>query len=44
LRHVVVGAPLLCDFAAGIRDVQLSEACYRSAAEQKWIALDDIAR
>ena len=44
LRHVVAGAPLNCDLAAGIRDVQLSEACYRSAAEQKWITLDDIAR
>jgi predicted dehydrogenase len=43
LRHVVVGAPLVCNFAAGIRDVQLAEACYRSAVEQKWITLDDIA-
>ena len=42
LRHVVAGAPLVCNFAAGIRDVQLAEACYRSAAEQKWITLDDI--
>jgi predicted dehydrogenase len=42
LRHIVAGAPLVCDLAAGIRDVQLAEACYRSAAEQKWIALDDI--
>ena len=43
LRHVVAGAPLSCDLAAGIRDVQLAEACYRSAAQQKWINLDDIA-
>ena len=43
LRHVVAGAPLVCNFAAGIRDVQLAEACYRSAVEQKWITLDDIA-
>ncbi len=43
LRHVVAGAPLNCDLAAGIRDVQLAEACTRSAAEQKWITLDDIA-
>jgi predicted dehydrogenase len=42
LRHLVAGAPLVCDFAAGIRDVQLAEACYRSAAERKWIMLDDI--
>ncbi len=44
LRHVVAGAPLNCDLAAGIRDVQLAQACYRSAAERKWITLDDIAR
>jgi predicted dehydrogenase len=43
LRHVVVDAPLVCNFSAGIRDVQLAEACYRSAAEQKWITLDDIS-
>ena len=43
LRHVVAGAPLVCNFFAGIRDVQLAEACYRSAAEQKWITLDDIS-
>ena len=43
LRHVIAGAPPLCDFSAGIRDVQLAQACYRSVAEQKWISLDDIA-
>lgn len=42
LRHVVAGATLNCDLATGVRDVQLAEACYRSAAEQKWIALDDV--
>jgi predicted dehydrogenase len=42
LRHVVAGSPLTCDLSAGIRDVQLAEACYRSVAEQKWITLDDI--
>ena len=42
LRHVVAGAPLVSDLAAGIRDVQLAEACYRSVAQQKWISLDDI--
>ena len=36
-------APFTSDLAAGIRDVQLAEACYRSAAERKWVALDDIA-
>jgi predicted dehydrogenase len=44
LRHVVAGTPLTCDLAAGIRDVQLAEACYRSAEQLKWIVLDDIAR
>ncbi len=42
LRHVVAGAPLNCDLSAGIRDVLLAEACTRSAAQQKWIVLDDI--
>ena len=42
LRHVVAGAPLNCDLSAGIRDVQLAEACIRSAEQQKWITLDDI--
>ncbi len=43
LRHVIAGTPLVCDLAAGIRDVQLAEACSRSAAERKWMTLDDIA-
>jgi len=43
LRHIAADAPLTSDLAAGIRDVQLAEACYRSAAERKWIALDDAA-
>jgi len=43
LRHVIAGAPPLCDLAAGIRDVQLAQACYRSVKERTWIALDDIA-
>jgi predicted dehydrogenase len=43
LRHLVTGTPLVSDLAAGIRDVQLAQACYQSMAEQKWIALDDVA-
>src|SRR5262249_42598964 len=39
LRHVVADAPLRADFAAGIRDVALAEACYRSAAEGRWVTL-----
>jgi predicted dehydrogenase len=42
LRHVVTGAPLVSDLAAGIRDVQLAEACYRSVAEGRWITIDDV--
>jgi predicted dehydrogenase len=40
LRHVVAGAPFGSDLNAGIRDVQLAEACQRSMAERQWIALD----
>jgi predicted dehydrogenase len=39
LRHVVTGAPLPADFAAGIRDVQFAEACYQSVREGRWISL-----
>jgi predicted dehydrogenase len=39
LRHVVTGAPMQADLAAGIRDVQFAEACYRSMKEEKWISL-----
>jgi predicted dehydrogenase len=41
LRHVVAGTPLSNDLSAGVRDVKLVEACYRSAAEGRWIALDE---
>jgi len=41
LRHVVTGEPLASDLSAGVRDVKLVEACYRSAAEGRWIALDE---
>jgi predicted dehydrogenase len=41
LRHVVSGVPIQSDFAAGIRDVQFAEACYRSVEEGRWISLDD---
>jgi predicted dehydrogenase len=40
LRHVVAGTPLRADLRAGIRDVQLVDACYRSVAEKKWIDID----
>ena len=38
LRHVAVGSPLACDFAAGIRDVAFADACHRSMRERTWIA------
>src|SRR5262249_24347120 len=39
LRHVAAGAPLACDFAAGVRDVAFADACHRSMRERTWIAL-----
>jgi predicted dehydrogenase len=39
LRHVVTGAPLKADLAAGVRDVQFAEACYRSMKEGTWVSL-----
>jgi predicted dehydrogenase len=38
LRHVAADAPMLSDFAAGIRDVAFAEACHRSMRERTWIA------
>ena len=43
LRHIATDAQLVSDLSAGIRDVQLAEACYRSVVEKKWIAIDDVA-
>jgi predicted dehydrogenase len=39
LRHLAIDAPLQADFAAGIRDVEFAEACYRSMTEGRWINL-----
>jgi predicted dehydrogenase len=41
LRHLVTGAPLRSDFAAGIRDVAFAEACHRSLGSNAWVGLDD---
>lgn len=41
LRHVVTDAPLASDFRAGLRDIALAEACYRSAAQGQWAAIED---
>ena len=42
IRHVAMDVPFVSDLSAGIRDVQLAEACYRSVSEQKWITLDEV--
>lgn len=43
LRHLVTGASLVSDFSAGVRDVQLAEACYRSIEQQHWIEMPAVA-
>jgi predicted dehydrogenase len=42
LRHLVTDAPMQADFAAGIRDVQFAEACYRSVKDRTWIGLQSL--
>lgn len=37
IRHVIADTPFYADLAAGIRDVQLAEACQQSAAEGRWV-------
>ncbi len=39
LRHLKAGTPMQADFAAGIRDVQFAQACYRSMKDATWINL-----
>jgi predicted dehydrogenase len=41
LRHLVAEAPLISDFAAGIRDVAFAEACGRSFRDGAWVDFDD---
>jgi predicted dehydrogenase len=43
LRHLVTGAPLRSDFAAGIRDVAFAEACGRSVRDGTWVDFDETA-
>ena len=43
LRHVAAGTPLRSTLAAGIRDVQLAEACHSSIREDKWVTLDALS-
>ena len=37
IAHVIADAPFASNLAAGIRDVELSQACLESAASGKWI-------
>ncbi len=37
IRHVVSDEPFYADLSAGIRDVQLAEACLKSAQESGWV-------
>ncbi|MED5580193.1 MAG: Gfo/Idh/MocA family oxidoreductase [Nitrospinota bacterium] len=39
LQHVLSDTPFLSDFSAGIRDIQLSEACLRSGTTDSWVAM-----
>ena len=39
IRHIVADTPFVSDLRAGIRDVQLAEACSQSAAEHVWMPL-----
>jgi predicted dehydrogenase len=43
LRHLVTGASLRSDFAAGIRDVAFAQACARSARGGTWVDFDETA-
>lgn len=43
LRHLVAGAPLISDLAAGVRDLQFAEACRRSGATGAWVDLEKTA-
>ncbi len=39
IRHVVADDPFASDLRAGVRDVQLAEACSQAAAERVWVPL-----
>jgi predicted dehydrogenase len=42
LRHVAEDAPLRSTLLEGARDVQLTEACYRSDRERRWIDIEPL--
>jgi len=39
LSHVIADTPMISDYTAGIRDVQLAEACIKSAETGRWIEM-----
>jgi len=43
LRHVAQGDPLTSPMLEGARDVQLTELCYQSDRERRWIDVPDLA-
>jgi predicted dehydrogenase len=43
IRHVVADEPFRSPLSAGIRDVQLAEACLASAAEHRWVDMTPLA-
>ena len=42
LRHLHSDQPMHADLAAGIRDVQLAEACMRSIRERVWVGMEEL--
>jgi len=40
LKHVHADTPMTADLSAGIRDVQIAEACRRSIASGSWIGME----
>jgi predicted dehydrogenase len=43
LRHVYCGEPMPANFAEGIRDVQMAEACIRSVETGAWVGMERLA-
>ena len=39
LSHVLGDTPMTSNYVSGIRDVQLAEACVKSAESRKWIPI-----
>ena len=39
IEHVLTDTPFISDFSAGIRDIELSEACLKSGSTNSWISM-----